>query len=128
MKSLILGLALALFACPTLVVAQQDETPPVQIIETRPASVWVQPGGKADVLRLYGRGFELVRKVEVRRSGARAAGLEAKIRNVSQGIAELEVQADGTALPGKDYQVVFFTHNASFPMEQLEFEVVGPEE
>lgn len=128
MKTLILALGLTLFGLPSVGFAQEDvEFIPVEIVNSRPSSVWVEPGGKADRVRLYGRGFELVRKVEVRRNGAVAAGINTKIRNISQGIAELEVQAGAGAEPGKDYKVFFFTPTQSYPME-LDFEVVGPEQ
>jgi hypothetical protein len=128
MKSVILALGLTWFGLPTVGLAQDmEEFIPVEIVNSQPSSVWVEPGGKADRVRVYGRGFELVRKVEVRRNGARAAGINAKIRNISQGIAELEVQAEAAAEPGKDYELIFYTPTASYPM-RLDFEVVGPEQ
>jgi len=74
----------------------------IEIAHSKPESVLVRPGQKPDVVRLYGRGFELVRKVEIHRKGAKMSHLTGSLRVVSQGIADLEVKADANAVPGKD--------------------------
>ena len=126
MKHHILGLAL----CGLLVGAgwsqESTEYVEVEIAHSKPTSVIVWPGGKTDVVRLYGRGFELVREVQVHRQG-RKAPLQARLKVVSHGIADLQVTAAPEAVPGVDYQLVFLTPQHSYPLE-FEVEVVDPNE
>lgn len=108
--------------------AQEIEAPPrVQVMNSNPSSVWVVPGGKMDTVRVYGRGFELVRSVNVQRHGGKVSAVTARLRPVSQGMADLEVKAAGNAEPGNDYQLIFVTGKETVPVE-LKLEVVSPEQ
>ena len=108
--------------------AQDPEGPLlVEIMESKPRSVVVSPGGKPDVLRIYGRGFEIVKEAQIRRAGTRANGVKARVKVISQGVADLEVTATSEAQPGTDYQLIFVTPSTSYP-SQLEIEVVDPKE
>lgn len=121
--------ALLWLLCTLLVPAwAQDPTEyvEVEIMHSKPASVIVWPGGKTDVVRLYGKGFELVRDVQIHRQG-RKAPLEARLKVVSHGIADLQVTAAPEAVPGVDYQLIFVTPQHSYPLE-FEVEVVDPNE
>jgi hypothetical protein len=115
---------LCLLVLPALA---QEEWVEVEISVTKPSSVLVVPGGKPDKVRLYGRGFELVKEVQVHRNSSRVKSLQGKLRMVSQGIADLEVTATPEAEVGTDYTLVFFTPTHSYPMS-LEVEVSDPNE
>lgn len=104
-----------------------EEYVQVEIYNSRPYSVLVRAGQKPDVVRLYGRGFELVKKVQIQLKGAVVKNISAELKNISQGMADLKVQADSTAIPGEDYQVIFFTPTRSYPMD-LGIEVAQPDE
>lgn len=115
-----------LLLSPLMAWAQDgEEYLQIEIAHSKPESVLVRPGQKPDLVRLYGRGFELVQKVEIHRKGAKMSHLTGTLRVVSQGIADLEVKADANAAPGDDYTLVLFTPSKSYPMEFL-VEVIDP--
>lgn len=120
-------LLLALFFPLVSLVGAQEEWIPIEISATKPSSVLVRPGGKPDVVRLYGRGFELVRDVQVQRENQKVKPLQCKLRVVAQGIADLEVRAAADAAVGTDYKLVFYTPTSSYAMN-LEVEVRDPDE
>lgn len=112
MASILLGLALA---APGT--AQPAEPPaPVEIVNSAPESVFVRPGGGVDKVRLYGRGFELVKSAIVRHAGSPSTLVMAKLHSVSRGVAELEVKAAATAVPGDDYELQLVTARGSVPV------------
>jgi hypothetical protein len=124
-----LFLILLLLFCPLVLFAQEgSEYIEVEVNETQPKGVLVRPGGKKDVIRLYGRGFELVKKAEIYHGNQPYKPVSAKFRVVAHGMADLEVTAAPDAVPGEDYQLVLFTPKASYPAEYLSVEVRDPNE
>lgn len=120
---------LLLLLCPVVLFAQDGlEYVEVEVTSSQPRGVLVRPGGKKDLIRLYGRGFELVKKAEIFRSGQPYKPLSCKFKVVARGMADLEVTAGADAQPGEDYQVVLFTPKNSYPAEFLSVEVRDPNE
>ena len=99
----------------------------VELTTSKPSSILVRPGGKKDVVRIFGRGFELVKKVEIQRQNASCKTVSIKMRLIARGVADLEVSAAPNAEPGLDYRVVMFTPTNSYPSD-LEVEVRDPNE
>jgi len=99
----------------------------VEVNMAKPSSVLVLPGGKKDVVRLFGRGFELVKKVEIQRQNQKVKTVDARLRVVARGVADLEVTANPSAEPGLDYHVILFTPTQSYTAD-LEVEVRDPNE
>ena len=117
-----------LLLSPLMLSAQEGEQyVQVEVNNSMPASVLVRPGGKKDVIRLYGRGFELVKKVEIQRQSLTCKAVNCKLRVIARGIADLEVTATPGAEPGVDYRLVMYTPTNSYPAE-LEIEVRDPNE
>ncbi|MFN8610308.1 MAG: hypothetical protein U0931_22415 [Vulcanimicrobiota bacterium] len=122
-------LLLLLLCCPLMLFAQEgNEYVEVEVNESQPKGVLVRPGGKKDVIRLYGRGFELVKKAEIFRDSHPVKSVTARFHLVAHGMADLEVTAAADAQPGEDYQLVLFTPKASYPAEYLSVEVRDPNE
>ena len=120
---------LLLLLCPVVLFAQDGlEYVEVEVTDSQPRGVLVRPGGKKDVIRLYGRGFELVKKAEIHRGSQPYKPLACKFKLVARGMADLEVTAGADAQPGEDYTVVLFTPKSSYPAEYLSVEVRDPNE
>jgi hypothetical protein len=117
-----------LLVSPLLLFAQEgNEYVEVEVYNAKPSSVLVRPGSKKDVVRIFGRGFELVKKVEIQRQSNPCKTVSVKLRVVARGIADLEVLAAPQAEPGLDYRVVMFTPKNSYPVD-LDVEVRDPNE
>lgn len=127
MKKVFLLVSLLLLSPLVLSAQEGEEYVQVEINNSRPTSVLVRPGGKKDVVRLYGRGFELVKKVEIQRQSSTCKTVDCKLRVIARGIADLEVTAAPGAEPGVDYRLVMYTPTNSYPAE-LEIEVRDPNE
>lgn len=120
---------LLLLICPLVLFAQDGlEYVEVEVTTSQPKGVLVRPGGKKDVIRLYGRGFELVKRAEIHHANQPYKPVSCKFRLVARGMADLEVTAASDAEPGEDYQLVLFTPKASYPTEYLSVEVRDPNE
>lgn len=118
-----------LLLCPVVLFAQDGlEYVEVEVNDSQPKGVLVRPGGKKDVIRLYGRGFELVKRAEIHRGSQPYKPVSCKFKLVSRGMADLEVTAAADAQPGEDYQLILFTPKASYPAEYLSVEVRDPNE
>lgn len=126
MRKLIVLLALLLVS-PMLFAQEGMEYTEVEVTTSKPSSVLVRPGGQKDVVRLYGRGFELVKKVEIHRNNALSKTVNARLRVVARGMADLEVTALPAAEPGLDYNLVLYTPTNSY-VANLEVEVRDPNE
>lgn len=126
MKRLLL--LLFVLSSPLLLSAQEgNEYYEVEVSNAKPSSVLVRPGGKKDVVRIFGRGFELVKKVEIQRQNTTCNTVSVKMRVIARGMADLEVVAAPNAEPGLDYRVVMYTPTQSYPAD-LEVEVRDPNE
>ncbi|MBX3167186.1 MAG: hypothetical protein KF760_07230 [Candidatus Eremiobacteraeota bacterium] len=120
---------LLLLLCPVVLFAQDGlEYVEVEVNDSQPKGVLVRPGGKKDVIRLYGRGFELVKRAEIHHASQPCKPITCKFKLVARGMADLEVTAAADAQPGEDYQLVLFTSKASYPAEYLSVEVRDPNE
>ncbi len=120
---------LLLLLCPVVLFAQEGlEYVEVEVTESKPRGVLVRPGGKKDIVRLYGRGFELVKKAEIHKDGQVYKPLNCKFKLVARGMADIEVTAGADAVPGEDYKLVLFTPKSSYPAEYFMVEVRDPNE
>ena len=120
---------LFLLVCPALLFAQDGlEYVEVEVTTSQPRGVLVRPGGKKDVVRLYGRGFELVKRAEIHHGDQTYKPVTCKFKLVARGMADLEVTAAPDAQPGEDYQLVLFTPKAAYPTEYFSVEVRDPNE
>jgi len=120
---------LLLLITPVVLFAQDGlEYVEVEVTTSQPRGVLVRPGGKKDVIRLYGRGFELVKRAEIHHGDAPYKPVSCKFKLVARGMADLEVTAASDAQPGEDYQLVLFTPKAAYPTEYLSVEVRDPNE
>ncbi len=118
-----------LLLCPMVLFAQDGlEYVEVEVNDSQPKGVLVRPGGKKDVIRLYGRGFELVKRAEIYRDSQPYKPVTCKFKLVARGMADLEVTAAADAQPGEDYQLILFTPKSSYPAEYLSVEVRDPNE
>lgn len=122
-----LTLLLLLLVSPILLAQEGLEYTEVEVTTAKPTSVLVRPGGKKDVVRLFGRGFELVKKVEIQRGNSATKAVNARLKVVARGIADLEVTAAPAAEPGLDYRLVLYTPTNSY-VADLEVEVRDPNE
>lgn len=120
---------LLLLLCPVVLFAQDGlEYVEVEVNDSQPKGVLVRPGGKKDVIRLYGRGFELVKRAEIHRASQPYKPVSCKFKLIARGMADLEVTAAADAQPGEDYQLILFTPKSSYPAEYLSVEVRDPNE
>ena len=118
-----------LLVCPLVLFAQDgNEYVEVEVTTSQPRGVLVRPGGKKDKIRLFGRGFELVKRAEIHRGSAPYKPVTCQFRLVARGMADLEVTAAPDAQPGEDYQLVLYTPKSSYPAEFLSVEVRDPKE
>lgn len=120
---------LFLLLCPVVLFAQDGlEYVEVEVNDSQPKGVLVRPGGKKDVIRLYGRGFELVKRAEIHHAAQPYKPVTCKFKLIARGMADLEVTAAADAQPGEDYQLVLFTPKSSYTAEYLSVEVRDPNE
>lgn len=118
-----------LLVCPLALFAQSgNEYVEVEVTTSQPKGVLVRPGGKKDKIRLFGRGFELVKRAEIQHGHAPSKAVTCKFHLVARGMADLEVTAAPDAPPGEDYQLVLYTPKSSYPAETLSVEVRDPNE
>jgi len=118
-----------LLVCPLALFAQSgNEYVEVEVTTSQPKGVLVRPGGKKDKIRLFGRGFELVKRAEIQHGHAPSKAVTCKFHLVARGMADLEVTAAPDAPPGEDYQLVLYTPKSSYPAEALSVEVRDPNE
>ena len=118
-----------LLVCPLVLFAQDgNEYVEVEVTTSQPKGVLVRPGGKKDKIRLFGRGFELVKRAEIHHGHALYKPVSCKFHLVARGMADLEVTAAPDAQPGEDYQLVLYTPKSSYPAEFLSVEIRDPKE